>query len=574
MIPQKILVYLYIFFTLLVFSSCQKKGIFIPKETKSKTEVRKLIATADHFNTAKQFDSAFYYYNKAKINCNPGNNTDDYIYCIWNMADIQHNQDDFIGSENTVKEALPFLSSSKNAIYKWNVHTISGNNYINLYNYDCALYSFKKALRLKTDETRKLKAKNNIASVFIKERKYNEALEILLSLSLNRTLQQNPEYYSKILDKIGFCYFKLENKMALSFYTKSLAIKSKLKNDSELGKTYYYLAEYYQKSNPVLSLKYANLSYKKYTITNCIDNRLKTLALLIKNSSDTRLKRNSILYVALTDSVFEIKQKAKNLFARIKYDSKKEKEENLKLKSQKIKNELQLARQETRNIISYVIILVALVFIIILYFYLKSRANREKIKATYHSETRISKKLHDELANDVYHAMVFAENTDLSTPGNKKQLLDNLNTIYSRSGDISKEKCPINTDKDYLISLKQMISGFHTPKSKLLLNGLDAIRWNEIEKIQKINIYRTVQELLVNMKKHSKATLVILTFKENNNNISIDYTDNGQGIDLKKIVVKNGLYNVENRISAAKGSIAIESNPEKGFKVFIKFPLV
>ncbi|WP_238160905.1 tetratricopeptide repeat-containing sensor histidine kinase [Flavobacterium cupreum] len=490
------------------------------------------------------------------------------------MAEIQQNQDDFIGSENTVKEALPFLSSTKNSIYKWNIHTISGNNYINLYNYDCAFYSFNKTLHLKTDETRKLKAKSNIASVLIKQRKYNEALDILLSLSLNRIIQHHPEYYSKILDKIGFCYFKLEDKDALSYYTKSLAIKSKLKNDSELGKTYYYLAEYYQKVNPALSLKYANLSYEKYTITNCIDNRLRTLALLIKNSPDSELKRNSMTYVALTDSVFEIKQKAKNLFARIKYDSKKEKEENLKLKSQKIKNELQLARQETRNIISYIIIILALVFIIILYFYLNSKSKREKLKATYHSETSISKKLHDELANDVYHAMVFAENTDLSKPENKKQLLDNLDTIYSRSGDISKEKYPISTDKDYLIALKQMISGFYTSNINVLLNGLDTIVWNEIEKTQKITIYRTVQELLVNMKKHSKATLVVITFQENNNNISIDYTDNGQGIDLKKIVVKNGLHNVENRISAVKGSIAIESNPEKGFKVFIKFPLV
>lgn len=573
MIPQKILIYLYIFFTLVAFSSCQKKTILIPKESKSETEIRKLIGTADKFNSRKQYDSAFYYYNKAKINCNPVNATDDYVYCLWNMADLQHNQDDFIGSESTIKEALPFLNNVKNSVYKWNIYTISGCNYINLYNYDCALYSFNKALHLKTDGTRKLKAKNNIASVFIKQRKYNEALHLLLSLSIHKNVQEDPEYYSKILDKIGFCYFKLENRMALSFYTKSLTIKSQLKNDSELGKTYYYLAEYYQKNDPALSIKYANLSYEKYTITKCIDNRLKTLALLIKNNSDTALKKNSVTYVELTDSVSEIKQKAKNLFARIKYDSKKEKEENLKLKSQKIKNELQLTRQETRNIISYVIILLALIFIIILYFYLNSRANREKIKATYHSETRISKKLHDELANDVYHAMVFAENTDLSIPENKKKLVDNLDTIYSRTSDISKEKYPIDTNEDYLVSLKQMISGFYTTNINLLLSGLDTILWDEIEKTKKITIYRTIQELLVNMKKHSKATLVVITFKEINDYIIIDYTDNGQGIDLKKIVLKNGLHNVEHRVLAVKGSINIESNPEKGFKVFIKFPL-
>lgn len=573
MIPQKTLIYLYIFFTLLVFSSCQKRGILIPKETKSKKEVQKLIKIADDFNTNKQFDSAFYYYNKAKINCNSENNTDDYIYCLCSMAEIQQDQYDFSGSETTIKEALPLLNSIKDSVYNWKIYTILGIDNTNVYNYNNALYYFYKALALKTDEAKKLKTKNNIASVLIKQKKYNEALQILLSLSVDKNIHENPEYYSKILDRIGFCYFKLENRIALSYYTKSLELKSELKNDSELGKTYYYLAEYYQKHDPALSIKYANLSYKKYTITNCIDNRLRTLGLLIKNNSGTELKRNSITYVELTDSVFEIKQKAKNLFARIKYDSKKEKEENLKLKSRKIKNELQLARQENQNIISYIIILAALVFIIILYFYLNSRASREKLKATYRSETRISKKLHDELANDVYHAMVFAENTDLSIPQNKQLLIDNLDTIYTRTSDISKEKQPINTEKDYILSLKQMISRFYTPNINLLLNDLDTIVWDEIEKTKKITIYRTLQELLVNMKKHSKATLVVLTFKKNNNTILINYSDNGQGIDLKKIVVRNGLHNVENRIYAIKGSIDIESTPGKGFKVFIKFPL-
>ncbi|QSB28221.1 ATP-binding protein [Flavobacterium sp. CLA17] len=571
MIPKR-LIYLYIFFTLTVFSSCQKKTILIPKETKSKTEIQKLIVTADKFNTNKQFDSAFYYYNKAKINCNPENNTDAYVHCLSNMAEIQQDQYDFIGSETTVKEALPFLNYIEDSA-DWKIYTILGTNNTNIYNYDNALYYFNKALALKTDEIRKLKTKNYIASVFIKQKKYSEALQLLLALSINKNIQENPETYSKILDRTGFCYFRLENRVALSFYTKSLEIKSELKNDSELGKTYYYLAEYYQKYNPALSTKYANLSYDKYTITNCIDNQLRTLALLIKNNSDTELKKNSITYVQLTDSIFEIKQKAKNLFAKIKYDSRKEKEENLKLKSQKIKNELQLARQETRNIISYVIILLALVFIIILYFYLISRANREKLKATYHSETRISKKLHDELANDVYHAMVFAENKDLSIPENKKQLLDNLDTIYSRTSDISKEKSPINTEEDYKTSLKQMISGFYTTNINLLVNDLDTIAWDEIEKTKKITIYRTIQELLVNMKKHSKATLVVITFKKITTNILINYTDNGQGIDLNKIVLKNGLHNVENRIFSIKGSIDIESNPGKGFKIFIKFPL-
>ena len=86
-------------------------------------------------------------------------------------------------------------------------------------------------------------------------------------------------------------------------------------------------------------------------------------------------------------------------------------------------------------------------------------------------------------------------------------------------------------------------------------------------------VYRSIQELLVNMKKHSDASLVAITFKELDNFIIINYTDNGKGADKNKMVLKNGLHNIENRIYSIKGGIEIHSNLGEGFKVQIKFPV-
>lgn len=118
-----------------------------------------------------------------------------------------------------------------------------------------------------------------------------------------------------------------------------------------------------------------------------------------------------------------------------------------------------------------------------------------------------------------------------------------------------------------------MISSFDTSNINILLNGLESISWNEVENTKKVTIYRVLQELLVNMKKHSNATLIGISFKKTNNNAVITYTDNGKGIDFNNITFKNGLHNIENRILAIKGIIDIDSAPEKGFKVFIKFPI-
>ena len=86
-------------------------------------------------------------------------------------------------------------------------------------------------------------------------------------------------------------------------------------------------------------------------------------------------------------------------------------------------------------------------------------------------------------------------------------------------------------------------------------------------------MYRVLQELLVNMKKHSECSLAVISFKKNKNKLQIEYSDNGLGATLNKINLKNGLQNVENRIRAIKGTITFDTISDKGFKVSLKIPI-
>lgn len=573
MISRRILTYLYIIVILQAFFSCQKKAPITSKIQNTKAEVVRLIVIADRLYDSKKFDSAFYYYNKVKFICNPVTDSENYVSTLNRMADIQQNHGDYAGSESIVTEAIPYLKYIKNPKHRWNSYVILGINYVNTYDYKNALIYYNRALNLKTTEWRKQAAKNNIALVYSEQKKYNEAIEIFLPLTTNKAVRKFPEDYARALDNLAYCYYKIGDPRALSYFNSGLKVRSEINDDWGLGTSYYHLAEFYQKKDPILAKKYMLLSYEKFSIVNNADARMSSLKLLIKNSSDKDLKKYSTIYVNLVDSVFEVRQKAKNQFAKIKYDSKKEKDENLKLKTHKAENELQLERQKNRNIISYIVIALSLSLILVLYFYLTSRGNRQKIEATYESETRISKKLHDELANDVYHTMAFAENKNLSIAENKEQLLNNLDAIYSRTRDISKENSHIITNEKYVFYLKEMISGFKTPYVNLILNGLDNISWDEVERNKKIAVYRVLQELLVNMKKHSSATLVGINFKKTDKKIFVNYTDNGKGVDVNKMAFKNGLHNVENRIRNIKGEINIDSTPDQGFKVFFNFPL-
>lgn len=566
--------FFFIIFTFLFLFSCQKKTNTTPKQKSTKLQIEKLTKVADNFYNTNNFDSAFYYYNKVKFICNPVTDALDYVSTLNRMADIQQSQGDYTGSESTVTEALLYLKYIKNQQYAWNSYVILSINYLNTYDYKNAILYNQKALQLQTEPWRNLAAKNNIAVILIEEEKYKESLEIFLSLITKEQVISDDLFYAKALDNVGFCYFKINQpKKALYYLNKSLKIRQKKGDPFDLGKSYLHLAKFYEKRNSSLAKKYMLLSYNQFTIANNTDERLTSLKLIIQNSSDIALKKYSTKYVNLVDSIFEVRQKVKNQFARVKYDSKREKNENLKLKTHKAENELQLERQKNRNIISYIIIAISLTLIIVLYLYLTSRGKKEKIEATYKSETRIAKKLHDELANDIYHTMAFVENKNLALTENKEQLLNNLDIIYSRTRDISKENCAIITNENYVLGLKEMILEFNTSNTSIILNDLETVSWNTLDRSKKTTVYRVLQELLVNMKKHSNANLAVINFKETDKNIIINYSDNGNGADLTQLSFKNGLHNVENRIQSIKGNVEIDSHPGKGFKVLLKIPL-
>jgi len=574
MIPKRIPIIPLIATLLLALFSCQKKNSGDLNELSNKLKIQKYIDKASVLYTnCTNSDSAFFYYNKAKLICEPKTDSDTYILILNHMAAIQLNHGDYIGSENTLTEAIPYLKSVKNRINIWITYVTFGTNYLLTNNLSEALLYYNKALGLKIDESRKALTKSNIASVLLKQQKYDEALQIFVRLSTKKDFIQKLEFKAKNIDNIGLCYVKMGDPRGIQYLNHALQIREDIKNNLEIGNSNLHLASYYYENNdPALAKKHAELSYESYTKANSMEDRINSLAVLIENSNGAELKKNSLLYVALVDSAFEVRQRIKNNFAKIKYDSKSEKEENLKLRTQKAQKELQIEKQKNRNIISYLIIILSIVIIFILYYYLTSRVNKEKIEATYKSETRISKKLHDELANDIYHTIAFTENKNLSIAENKKQLISNLDTIYLRTRDISKENNAISTNENYASHLKEMISEFNTSDISLILNGLDTISWNIIDQDKKVTVYRILQELLVNMKKHSYATLADISFKKTEKYILINYSDNGRGIDMNKIAFKTGLHNVESRILKIKGEIQFDSLPNKGFKVSLKFP--
>ena len=567
-----ILIFSLLLTTLLALQSCEKKSLKTTKKQDNKVKINRLILLGETKYQKMEFDSSYYYFNKVKSLCDVKKDTSEIIYSLINIAAIEQNQGNYYESENTVTKAIPLLINNKKSSHHWGIYTTLGINYMFLHDYKRAIYYHNKASKLKTDKTRIQDSKNNIALVYMEQQDYQKAMQILLPLTLDKGLISNEERYI-ILDNVGYCYFKLGDSKAMYYLKKSLKLRKIKKDEWGLITSYIRFAEFYLEDNPRLAYKYSRLAYEKATKIKDINDRLISLALLIKSSEGDLLKKHTLDYIRINDSNNKAKQIAKNQFAKMKYDARKEIEENQKLKIEKVENEILLEQQKNRVLLLFYFITTGIIATLGIVKYLYSKNKTDKIKTTIETENRISKKLHDEVANDLFQTIAFTETQDLSSEQNKETLLTNLDAIYTKTRNISKENGIIETKLNFVDGLNEMISSFNTDAVTILTNGMDSVNWNDLETNKKIVFYRVLQELLINMKKHSQGSLAVITFNKNENKLQIDYSDNGVGADFDKINSINGLQNVKNRILSINGTCTFDAKPNKGFKISFTVPI-
>ncbi|MBC7439097.1 MAG: ATP-binding protein [Flavobacterium sp.] len=416
---------------------------------------------------------------------------------------------------------------------------------------------------------------NNTAAVYTLLNQPQKSLAILLRLDQSKSTTKNAAINAPIANNIGLAYLKLNDPRSLDYFLKGLRIRQEENDIYGLIDCYAHLANYYETNTKTIALakKYALKSYTEATKLGVTEERLNALKILSTTSYGKESSDYLKSYFKLNDSLTVVKQKNKNQFAKIKYDFSVQMEQNLKLKTQETEKDLNLANSKNQILVLLILGILSIGITIFGAYYLKQKNKKEILQEGYNTETRISKQLHDELANDVFHTMTFAETQNLVDDTNKEILLNNLELIYKRTRNISKENSAIDTGIAFELHLKEMMADFSSNEVNVLINGIESVPFSLIDSTKKIITYRVLQELLVNMKKHSQSSIVAISFKKIGQNIHIEYSDNGIGINSDKFILKNGLQNVENRIVNLNGSINFDITPGKGFKVSISFPV-
>jgi signal transduction histidine kinase len=571
------------FLLLVVSTSCEKEKPVIAKRYNNTAKIKRLTIIADDYFDKFDNKNAFKLYERIIAISDPVKDRIDYVDALISIGYIYLDQGDYVQSEATVIKILPHLKYLKKPRFAWDTYNILGCSYLRTKNFDNAILYFKKAYNLNTKERRKSNALANIGLTYMHQKDYKKAIKIYSKLTSEGFLAENKKTntlkdyelkdFAISLDNLGICYFQTNDSKSLLYFNEALKIRLETDDLDNVALSYSNLSDYYLKKNPSLAKKYAEKAYKIAREINNYQSKKYSLYSLIQCSKGSDLKKYSNLYVKFTDSITNLRINQKNQSSNIKYNSNKDKEENLLLKAQKAENELQLQKQKNRSFISYTIISLTFTILLFLYFYLTSKRKKENFKAIYESESRIAKKLHNELTNDVYQTLTLAKAKDLQQKENKEILLLHLDQIYSKTRNISKENSLIKTDRNYPQDLKEMIAGFKTSNLNILLNGFNTVPWNKIEKNKKITVYRIIQEVLLNSAKHNNPSLVSLTFKLASKKITFTYINNGAGIDHHGQILKNDLQNVENRIKTIKGTITFDNNFEKGIKISFTFPL-
>lgn len=510
----------------------------------------------------------YLFFEKAREKSIELNDTTNIVYDLGMLAIVKFELDFLYESKKDAVQALELLDEIKESDWKSqttvSLYNSLGKVHRALKDQEKALDSYNKALELTQNLNDSVRTYNNKGNVFKDEKKYQQALsQFELGYQASHRNIDSIEN-ARVLDNLGYTQSKLGYSIGYSNMIQALEIRVLKKDTKGVFASYLNLTEYYDEQGKLDSaLHYANKSYDLAKKINILKFKEEALSNLLR--LDKKAEYNE--YISIVDSLNQRKLEQDVKFSHAKYNVDKERQ-----RASKQRLEAEAKNKQQRLIFlggGFILVLLS----VFLYFFLKQKHRREKakevIKETFQTERRLSKKVHDELANDMSDTLNYIDHHVAIPDDVKTYLVNKLDDLYDRTRDISAEIGGFDS-KDFAKSLKFLITQHNTKGLKVMTNVMSGIDWDKVSDHKKINIYRSLQELLVNMKKHSNATDVTVIFKSDGKKHVINYTDNGVGTNLSDKLIR-GLQNVETRMKNIGGNSTFITSKGKGFKAHLYF---
>ncbi|MUH34269.1 hypothetical protein D9O36_00290 [Zobellia amurskyensis] len=515
----------------------------------------------DYFKAVENYSSSKEYFLRVNDSSQVGEN-------LINIGIIQKNNNDFFGSKETLTDALKFL---KAPVKRANCYNTLATNHRKLLNFSDAITYYQKAISITESDNDRVIYENNLAANYIDSKAFDKAIVVLSRLVNDSTLKQNQKEYARVLDNLAYARWLAGSPVNEDEFNNALAIRIEKGDKRGQIASHSHLGEFYRNKSPLKSKVHFDsviqLS-KSLNIPRAEKDALKQLMRLLP--ADVGLKNR---YVFLQDSIYDQELKVKTQFAKYRYDDRFKQESILRLEKENAEHQLEVVEERNRKIVSYAGLALVLFVSVFAGFYLVQRArhlkreNRTvKIEATYETEAELSRKLHDDFAGKLNHAMVLLQNG-----ADNAEVLNVVDGLYSQSRDFSREINDVDTGSKFKEVLFGMLSGY-CRSAQLVVTGSLEVEWDNLSALTKKTLYKVLQELMINMQKHSGASVVSIHFEQLKKKLVISYVDNGNGATKSNLNNKNGLWNTEKRIQAINGSLTFDSEKGDGFRAQIEIP--
>lgn len=428
------------------------------------------------------------------------------------------------------------------------------------------------------------------SSIFITQEEY-EAAKTYLSkaIALSQQLQQ-PEtelgartYYLLTLFRTQASASEIQK---LVEQTNALAAKV----NSTMALVNYYQVLFYvqqtrkewkaatQTAQKILQLPgIENYPFLQYDVYN-------NLHLVYKELSEFPQAYHTLeLAKALSDSLF-VQEKSRQLEElSVKYETQKK-----ELEYQKLQEKRQKEKQNLQLKITFLLILMAIMAFVSLYFIQKQKlrierqkreaeaqkrefetlqrdternATRAYLKELEQERNRLAKELHDGVCNDLY-----ALEMNASTLNESWREL--LRTSRENIRRVSHELLPPTFQET---TLKQVLQNYaermtSTACKVTLITLPEECDWSVLPETYCLNIYRIIQEATGNALKHASSTEIHLTLEWKLPNLELTISHNGKFSSTSEKGI--GLQTMKERVMAMKGHISVEAE-----KIQIIIPL-
>ncbi|WP_345140784.1 tetratricopeptide repeat-containing sensor histidine kinase [Flavobacterium ginsengiterrae] len=579
----------------------------------SKLLLEKSINSKDSVNIAKSYtylgdyyqsqtisDSAFLNYFRAekiylKIN-------DDFRLAktLLTKADLQLTEGDFFESEITVFKALKILKDKKNAARDiYDSYNLLGIIYNEREEYEKSLEYHNKALNILDDKSipadLQLKAisLNNIGFVYLRMNNFNKAKEYLRrGLNEKDLYNGNTNLYAMLLDNLAVSKFKSKDFTELpeQFYD-ALKIRDSLKQESGIIISKIHLSEYYAFKKDTLravqlSKQALNVSRTANKVRNTLD-ALKQIAIVDPKNASKYSKE----YILLNDKLLKAERNMGEKFSRIEYETNEIKDQNSNL-------------QEKNKTLIYVFSICTLIGLFFYVYKTQQARNREllfkqqqqianediynlmisqqnEIESTRIKEKKkVAQELHDGVLGRMFGVRISLDSLDkideAEAASKRKKYLAELKHIEEDIREISHD---LNREKSELINnfvviLNKLFENQkNTYPSKLETSFDSHIKWELVNNIVKINLYRIIQEALQNCNKYANAETIKVEFKSEIDHLVLSILDDGVGFNVKRTKNGIGLHNIEYRAAECKGTVNIKSAKGEGTLLVVKVPI-